>query len=265
MSHMNRRAMLRALSMSPFVLTGVGVFSAADRAAAQAIGLVAPNVCMVTPEVTEGPYYLGAGLMRSDITEGKDGIPMSQEIQVVDASCTPIEGARVDIWHCDAEGNYSGYSNQGSDRTVDTSDQTFLRGSQMTDARGVVRFETIYPGWYRGRTTHIHYKVWLDDRTILTSQIFYPDALSEYLFQTVPPYNNREANRDTTNTNDWIAKQAGDGAFAMIREQPGRYEAALVVGINEDASAADTAPGAGGPPPGGPGQSDAGVFVPGSE
>ena len=153
-------------------------------------------------------------------------------MQVVTADCEPIAGARVDLWHCDAQGNYSDYARQGSDGTNDTSGETFLRGTQISDENGLVSFDTIYPGWYRGRTTHIHYKVFLDESTMLTSQIFFPDALSQYLYLAVPPYNDRSAERDTMNGNDGIAQQAGEGAFAAIREQQARYDAALVVGID---------------------------------
>ncbi|MAY86735.1 MAG: protocatechuate dioxygenase [Pseudooceanicola sp.] len=231
----DRRAFLAGLAASPIVLTGAGVFSGAVRAQAAEAGLIAPNVCMVMPEVTEGPFYTDPGMVRRDITEGLPGVPLRMRIQVVDADCTPLKDARVDIWHCDAAGNYSGYARQGSDGTLDTSGQTFLRGTQNSDAGGLVRFDTIYPGWYRGRTTHIHYKVFLDGQTVLTSQIFFPDALSAYLFQSVAPYSDRAGTRDTMNTSDRIAQRAGDGAFAAIREQTGFYDAALVVGVAPDA------------------------------
>ncbi|MBN9889144.1 intradiol ring-cleavage dioxygenase [Salipiger abyssi] len=226
-----RRALLAGFAASPIAAFGIGVFSRAARAEAQSAGLITPNVCMVMPEVTEGPYYLGEGLVRSDITEDREGVPMRLRMQVVTASCEPVPGARVDVWHCDAEGNYSGYARQGSDRRADTRGETFLRGTQMTGDDGVARFATIYPGWYRGRSTHIHYKVYLDDRSVLTSQIFFPDALSQVLFRTRPPYNAR-GESDTRNRNDRIAQRAGEGAYAAMREEPGGYDAALVVGID---------------------------------
>ncbi|MCB1337812.1 MAG: intradiol ring-cleavage dioxygenase [Maritimibacter sp.] len=250
MTNPNRRTLLMALAASPVAAAGVGAFPRAVRAEAAAIGLVTPNVCLVAPETTEGPYYFDPALERSDVTEGKAGVPMALTLQVVDANCVPLEGARVDIWHCDAQGNYSGYATQGSDGTLDTQGETFLRGTQMTDGRGVAQFATIYPGWYRGRTTHIHYKVFLDETTVLTSQIFFPDALSEYLFLNVDAYM-REATRDTVNANDGIAQAAGDGAYAAIREQSERYVAELVVGVDPAAVSTEGAgPGAGGPPPG---------------
>ena len=241
----DRRAFLQALAVSPFVLSGVGVFTTAARAQAAGVGLISPNVCLLQAEVTEGPYYLDQDLMRADITEDRSGVPLHLQLQIVDADCTPIEGARVDVWHCDAEGNYSGVSGNGN---ADMSGKTFLRGSQLSDERGVAAFDTIYPGWYRGRTTHIHYKVWLDDATILTSQIFFPDALSEYLFRNIAPYDGRASGRDTDNASDGIAQQAGEGAYALIKEEPSRYFAALVVGAVTDGGAAAVAPSGGQPP-----------------
>src|SRR3546814_5998345 len=86
---------------------------------------------------------------------------MRVRLQVVDAACMAVPGARVDIWHCDATGVYSGYANQGDDGSVDTSGETFMRGTQFADDNGIVEFESVYPSWYRGRTTHVHFKVFL--------------------------------------------------------------------------------------------------------
>ncbi|MGC4190804.1 MAG: intradiol ring-cleavage dioxygenase [Thermomicrobiales bacterium] len=126
---------------------------------------VASGVCVLTPELTVGPYYLDDLLVRNDITEGKAGIPLDLQIVVVDAtSCTPIENAAVDIWHCDAKGFYSGYTDKspgGTGSYVDdgSNPETFLRGVMLTDTTGVAQFTTIYPGWYTSRDIHIHMKV----------------------------------------------------------------------------------------------------------
>lgn len=256
----SRRNLLKLLSASPAIGLGAAL-PGALHAQAAAAGLLTGNVCTLMPEVTEGPYYIDPGLIRADIREDKQGIALDLRLQVVSADCQPIEGARVDIWHCDAQGNYSGFSGQGSDATSDTAGQTFLRGTQMTDAAGITAFQTIYPGWYRGRTTHIHFKVLLDETTVLTGQIFFSDALSQYLYDNAPDYL-REGSRDTINRNDNIAAQAGPGAYAYIREQPKGYQAALVIGIDPEAQSTQSGP-AGGPPPGGgnppgppPGDSD---------
>lgn len=211
------------------------------------------DVCALTPEVTEGPYYLDTGLIRRDITEGRPGVPVALRLQVVDAACQPIEGARVDLWHCDAQGVYSSFG--GDSGQSSAQGETFLRGTQMADARGIVHFATIYPGWYRGRTTHMHFKVWLSERQVLTGQIFFPDALSEYLYEAVPAYA-RDGTRDTFNGTDGIARQATRASFAAVAEGESAYQVEMILGV--DPMAASTAAGgapmppAGGPPPGGP-------------
>lgn len=252
-----RRALLTAFAASPIAAAGFGAFPRAARAQARAAGLITPNVCMVLPETTEGPYYFDPDLDRQDITEDRDGVPMRLQLQVVTADCQPVENARVDIWHCDARGIYSGYRNSTG---TDARGETFLRGHQATNAQGVATLDTIYPGWYPGRTTHIHYKILLDRDTVLTSQVFFPDALSQYLFQSVAPYNTRGTGRDTMNGNDWIAQEAGEGAFAAIREQQARYDAALVVGIDPGGDKASSRPAGGAPR-----ARNAAVFVPGND
>ena len=262
-----RHAMLAGFAASPVVATGVGVFPSAARAQARAAGLLTPNVCMVLPEATVAPCCLDERLLRSDITDGREGVPLRLRMQVVTAECQPVPEARVHIWHCDAQGNYAGAATQGSD-------ETFLRGTQISDEDGLVSFDTIYPGWFGENTPQIHYQVYLDESTVLTSQIFFPDALSQYLYQAVPPYSERDDERDTTNGNDGIAKQAGEGAFAAVREQPEHYDAMLVVGVDRDADGTETAPedAASGPAPGGQttdragdarSAPRAGVFIPG--
>jgi protocatechuate 3,4-dioxygenase beta subunit len=225
-----RRRLLQALALAPASAAAPAVWA---QAAEDSAALIAANVCMLAPETTAGPFYLDPALVRSDITEGRPGAPMVLALQVVTADCVGVEGARVDLWHCDAGGNYSGFARQG---TTDTAGQTFLRGTQFTRRGGVARFHTIYPGWYGGRTTHLHYKVILGDRSTLTSQIFLPDAVSERVYATATPYRSRAGERRVFNDNDAIAVRAGAGAFAAIRQRPEGYAAALVVGIDARAS-----------------------------
>ncbi len=185
------------------------------------------DVCLLAPETTEGPFYFDPALVRRDITEGRPGLPTLVRLQVVDATCTPIAGARVDIWHCDAEGVYSGYAGQPGG---DARGETFMRGTQVAGADGVVEFETIYPGWYGGRTPHIHFKILLDERSALTGQLFFPDEVSERVYAT-PPYAGR-GQADTTNATDGIARRAGAAAMALVEELPERYEAAMIIGVD---------------------------------
>lgn len=219
---LNRRKLLKLLAAAPASVP------LSLRAEAETAGLIATEVCMVQPEMTEGPFYLDAALIRQDITEGRPGLPVALRLQVVDADCTPIPGARVDVWHCDAAGVYSGVEGEGG---------TFLRGSQPTGPDGVCAFRTVFPGWYPGRVVHIHYKVFLPgDQEILTSQLFFDDALAEQIYLTHPHYRDRGP-QDRTRLSDRIARRAGNGAMAsaLASESAGEIEAALVVGVDRSA------------------------------
>jgi protocatechuate 3,4-dioxygenase beta subunit len=239
MTRINRRDAFKAVAV-----TASGGLLMSQQAFAQEAGasvtqtaalLQGADICAIIPEVTEGPYYFDPEMERADITEGRSGIATRIRLQVVDAACMTMPGARVDIWHCDATGLYSGYAGQGDDRSVDTSGQTFMRGTQFADANGIVEFTTVYPGWYSGRTTHVHFKVFLNETSILTGQIFFPDALSEYIYRNVAPYNDRASARDTLNANDRIAIQSTSAAFAFIKELEAGYLAALIVGVDPTA------------------------------
>ncbi|WP_244534549.1 intradiol ring-cleavage dioxygenase [Hyphomicrobium sp. CS1GBMeth3] len=260
----SRRGALAGLAGSAAFLTG----DRSTSAAAPQVESVAANVCRMTPRMVEGPFYFDPDLVREDITEGRAGVPLRLALQVTDgATCQPISGARVDVWHCDAVGEYSGYDGQGDSRSISTKGEKFLRGTQTTNAAGEVTFKTIYPGWYRGRTTHIHFKVLLDEKAMLTGQMYFPDALSEYIFTRIAPYNTRTEKRDTLNSTDWIAGADGDHiTFVNIREEADAYVATLVIGVDRAAGpepAGFGGPPPGGPPPGGPGGPPPGARSPG--
>ncbi len=229
MTPYDRRQVLKTLALAPVM----GVLPSLLKAEAAGAGLIAANVCMLSKEVTEGPFYVDPKLIRADITEGVAGTPLALRLQVVNADCTPIVGARVDLWHCDAAGSYSGVQNLGGG--ADTTGQTFLRGTQMTDALGVAAFQTIYPGWYQGRTVHMHYKVILDDSAVLTSQIFFDEAISDTVYAQDAAYGGR-GQRGSLNATDAIAQQAGEGAMCEVSSQGAAMVASLVVGVNPDAS-----------------------------
>ena len=237
---------------------------AQEAAATEGALMPGADVCVITPEVTEGPYYFDPKLERADITEDHPGVATTVKLQVVDSLCQPLPGARVDLWHCDAAGQYSGYPNQTGD--VDTTGQTFMRGTQFAGENGVVEFQTIYPGWYAGRTPHMHFKVFLDTQTVLTGQIFFPDALSQFLYENVEPYKTRGSDRDTLNANDNIATQATRASFAYVKELADRYLVAMIVGVDPAATstATDMRP-VGGPPPGGFGTADGAMSFPATE
>lgn len=180
--------------------------------------------CVLTPEMTEGPYYIAGETIRADVTDGRPGIPLRLALTVVDASaCTPIAGATVEIWHADAGGVYSGFGSGASSRT-------FLRGVQVTGADGKVEFQTIYPGWYAGRATHIHLKV-LVNGTTHTSQLFFPEAINNAAY-AVAPYSGHSGTR-TLNTQDGIFGGGGTSTIVSVAGSTTGYTAAINLGVKK--------------------------------
>lgn len=171
--------------------------------AARTAPVAAAAVCTLTKEMTEGPYYLDGQLVRADVSENKTGIPLKLTLTVVDDStCAPLNNALVEIWHCDALGEYSGFVGNNGHNEPDNG--TFLRGGVLTGPDGVARITSVYPGWYRGRCVHIHVKVHTDvtltadgsftgGQELHTGQLFFAEtittrvaALATYAANTVP-------------------------------------------------------------------------------
>ena len=232
-SPVSRRAALSILVAMP-------VAAASDKLARAETtpGVALRPSCILTPASVAGPFYFDPKLQRADITEGHPGAPLRMRFMVMDAaSCTPLSGARVDVWQTRADGYYSGYPGQGDKRNVDTSGSTYLRGTQIADARGEAAFRSIYPGWYPGRTVHVHFKIILDDKDMLTGQMYFPDALSQYIFANVGAYR-RKSVRNTFNGNDELAlSDTTRGGFCDIKEEADHYLATLIVGVNRAAAA----------------------------
>jgi protocatechuate 3,4-dioxygenase beta subunit len=176
--------------------------------------------CVLAPELTEGPYYLDLDKVRRDITEGRPGIKLDLAVNVVEAdACEPIKDAAVDVWHCDAGGEYSG---------VEGNAGTFLRGIQMTDANGRAEFRTIYPGWYPGRAVHIHVKVHLGASETYTGQLFFDAAVTQAVYEA-SPYNARPG-PDVTNEADGIF--GGSGGVTILAVRPGDpYRGEVTLGV----------------------------------
>jgi protocatechuate 3,4-dioxygenase beta subunit len=178
--------------------------------------------CVLTPELTEGPFYVAGEKLRRDVTEDKQGVRLRLDLSVADAStCKAIRNAIVDIWHADAAGVYSGV--QG-----DTG--TFLRGLQRTNAHGLATFETIYPGWYQGRATHIHVKVHLGGNVVHTGQLFFADALNSAVYKRAP-YNTRGSGA-MRNADDAIFRNGGSRSMLHVRKSGNGYVASIVMGVS---------------------------------
>ena len=227
-----------------------------------------PGVAVLAAEITEGPYWLDLNLTRSDIREDQQGAPLTMKLAVVDvATGKPIEGANVDIWHCNADGIYSGFTgasaaaNPGGGQAgtqpsgggnpppvapaggqaggpppggagggaQKADDKTFLRGSQPTDKSGVATFTTVYPGWYNGRTVHIHVKVNVGGKTIHTGQLFFDDSYTDTVFKDNAPYNARSA-RQMRNANDGIFNGGGAGSIFAITKDDKGYAGSMTMG-----------------------------------
>ncbi|WP_258103603.1 intradiol ring-cleavage dioxygenase [Marinoscillum sp. MHG1-6] len=154
--------------------------------------------CMLSPAETAGPFpnKTPADFVRANIIGDRSGVALLINLTIQDQSndCVPLEGALVDIWHCDAVGNYSEYN--------DLTDKHFLRGRQQTDANGQVSFISIYPGWYPGRAPHIHLEI-LDakEKSLRVSQIAFPEEVSAGVYTS----SDYKGAADTSN--------AGDGVF----------------------------------------------------
>lgn len=199
--------------------------------------------CIVTPEQAEGPFFVDERLERADIRpdigadgapgEVADGVPLALALRVfrIGRDCEPLPGAVVDVWHCDALGRYSDVR----DRTADTVGRSFLRGYQVTDANGEVRFRTIYPGWYPGRAVHIHFKVRAPDaagrEVEFTSQFYFHDALSDEI-HTREPYAREGAEGRTPNARDGLFRNGGERLLLDARATAEGYAASFDIGLH---------------------------------
>jgi protocatechuate 3,4-dioxygenase beta subunit len=188
--------------------------------AAVATGLVS---CVLAPEQTAGPFYLDDHKLRRNIREGRPGVPLTLRLTVVDVStCSPIKGAAVDIWHCDARGVYSG-------TTRGTDDERFLRGIQRSDRDGLTRFETIYPGWYPGRTVHVHVTVHIGGNVVHTGQLYFPDRLTDAVFKRAPY--SRRSRRSTRNAADSVYRNGGRRSTLKLTRNGTGYVGSIVMGV----------------------------------
>ncbi len=204
----------------------------------QVVAGEAESACIVRPEQMEGPYFVDERLHRSDIRSDpasgqiKQGTPLTLTFQVMRlnaGNCGPLPGAQVDIWHCDATGVYSDVQ----DPWFNTTGQKFLRGHQITDMRGGARFVTIYPGWYPGRTVHLHFKIRTNPSASrsfdFTSQLYFDDTITDRVL-SAPPYAARGP-RTTRNRQDWIFRRGGDRLMLAPTIELDGYSAKFLIAL----------------------------------
>jgi protocatechuate 3,4-dioxygenase beta subunit len=222
--HPTRRRLLRDLTGAGVGVAGVGLIGreVLGHDGSREVADAAAPSCTLSPELTEGPYYLDLDKIRRDVREGKAGLRLDLRIKVVNASsCKPLQDVAVEIWHADAGGTYSGFSQEG------TAGKTYLRGVQLTGESGVAQFRTIYPGWYVGRAIHIHLKAHVGGRaagrtykggqTAHTGQLFFNESVNDRVVR-LSPYSGRSGAR-TRNSEDSIYGQAGSGALLRLRRR----------------------------------------------
>ncbi len=152
-----------------------------------------PPVCTLIPSETAGPYPLdlsgNSAMFRQDIREDQQGVQLDIKLKIIgDDNCEPMANARVDLWHCNALGYYSGYNTNGQNGSINYAGKTWLRGIQMTDAYGEVTFTSIFPGWYNGRIIHIHFQVFISSMLQVTSQLAFPVAEKNAVLAAHEPY-----------------------------------------------------------------------------
>lgn len=217
---------------SPAAASGAGAAATTGATSAAVVALLDQSpTCTMTPESTAGPFWFDVESIRTDIREDRPGATLQLAMRVNDVSTcstdgglgTPIPNCVVEIWHCDAGGVYSGFE---SSSAASRDDGTYLRGAQVTKADGVAQFTTIYPGWYPGRTVHIHLKVHVDRRNVLTGQLYFDEALNDAVNAT-PPYD-EHAGRRTLNVDDRLFEESS--VVTAVADGQG-YLAAINLGV----------------------------------
>jgi protocatechuate 3,4-dioxygenase beta subunit len=204
--------------------------------------LAGGSPCVLTAETIAGPTWFDAHAVRSDIRDGRPGVPLDLAFRVVQLpACTPVGQAVVDLWQCDALGVYSGFAGAGPGeggsrggrdeygdaQSAATDGEAWLRGTQVTGPDGLVRFSTVYPGWYPTRTAHLHLKVHLAESTVLTTQLFFDDTVSDAVYAGADPYR-QHATRDTRNDRDAFYSDTG---LLRLAPAPDGWLAALTLGV----------------------------------
>jgi protocatechuate 3,4-dioxygenase beta subunit len=216
----------------------IGASSAALLTLALPARAAAPPSCVARPQQTEGPFFVEEELDRSDIRSDpgtgvvKPGVPLRLTFNISrmsGTSCAPLTGAKVDLWHCDASGRYSDARSRGSSSVG----EKFLRGYRRTDAAGTAQFLTIYPGWYGGRTVHVHFKVRTAASSTpayeFTSQLYFDDALTDRVYAFEPYAAGRR--RSMRNADDFIFRDGGSQLLIVPVQDAQGYAATFDIGL----------------------------------
>ena len=192
--------------------------------------------CQLPRGTVEGPYFICVDTMNArNIAEGVEGVPMTMALRVTDPACTPVPGAIVDVWQCDARGNYSGFA-VGPDRPLrgvrglrqdPYTSARFLRGVLATDAEGIAEFDAIYPGFYNRRAIHTHFKVHVGNRAYLTGQALYPEEWNEKILAT-PLYSEGRGRDRVLNVHDFMGRT---GVLFTVSERGDRLLATINLAI----------------------------------
>jgi protocatechuate 3,4-dioxygenase beta subunit len=242
---LNRREALLALAGAgaAVALVGCGIGSSSTAKATATTGASTATTsgntpaCVARPALTEGPYFVDERLNRSDIrSDPSDGsirqgalLALAFRVSQVTNACAPLAGASVDVWHCDAAGVYSDVNDPG----FSTIGKKFLRGYQVTDSSGVAQFTTIYPGWYQGRTVHIHFKIRSHTGSgaayEFTSQFFFDDAITDQVYAQAP-YSSK-GQRTLRNEGDSIYRQGGSQLLLAPAKTAAGYSATFDIGL----------------------------------
>lgn len=234
---LTRREIIRLLGAAG--ISGVGGAAAIAGRAPAAFAQV--PACVVVPQQTQGPYFVDERLERSDVradpSDGRisEGTDLSLSLRLsrlgTDGACAPLAGALVDLWQCDALGVYSDVE----DRRLgfNTKGRKFLRGHQTTDATGLVRFRTIYPGWYPGRAVHIHFKIRTNPSaprdTEFVSQLYFDERITDEV-HAAPPYSTKGP-RTSTNDRDGIYRNGGRELMLTLSKERTGYAGSFALAV----------------------------------
>ena len=232
-------------SAAPTVTTSTGETVSPEATTTKDLTSLFENsgTCTLTASTTQGPYYFDADKIRTDVREDRAGKRLRVAFKLQDSeTCKPVPNAVIEIWHCDADGLYSGAEAQsggasggggqpggGGQDLTPADDKRYLRGAQVANADGIVEFTTIWPGWYRGRTTHIHVMVHVSNQRVLTTQVMFDEKLNSAVY-AAQPYA-AHSGRDTFNDNDSIYRSE---KLMTVKEDGDGYLGTLVLNADSD-------------------------------